>query len=114
MNTNGLSAALIVAANALRLYVGNTLTNVGVDFFGIALPFTNSMFRNGREQKNAAVKALPLRLSVRAGHPFLQFGKIDVSLTAAHETYMRADTTASSFVGPTDTFILTPSVVASY
>jgi hypothetical protein len=114
IQTNVFFAGVIVAANATNPNVANTRTNVGIDFFGIALPFTNSMFRNGVEQKDEAVKALPLRLSVRAGHPFAQFGKIDVSFAAAHNTYMRADTTASSFIVPSDTFVFTPSVVASY
>jgi hypothetical protein len=114
IQTNVFFAGVIVAANTTSPNVANTRTNLGVDFFGIAVPFTNSMFRRGVEQKDEAVKALPLRLSVRAGHPFAEFGKIDVSFTAAHDTYMRSDTTASSFVVPTDTFVFTPSVVASY
>jgi hypothetical protein len=114
IQTNVFFAGVIVAANTTNPNVANTRTNLGADFFGIAVPFTNSFFRNGVEQKDEAVKALPLRLSVRAGHPFLQFGKIDVSLTAEHDTYMRSDTTASSFVVPADTFVLTPSVTASY
>lgn len=114
IQTNVFFAGVIVAANATNPNVADTRTNVGADFFGIAVPFTNSMFRNGVEQKGEAVKALPLRLSVRAGHPFAQFGKIDVSFTTEHNTYMRGDDTAPSFVVPSDTFVFSPSVDASY
>jgi hypothetical protein len=114
IQTNVFFAGVIVAANATNPNVANTRTNLGADFFGIAIPFTNSFFRNGVEQKDEAVKALPLRLSVRAGHPFLQFGKVDVSFTVEHDTYMRSDTTAPSFIVPADTFVLTPSLTSSY
>jgi hypothetical protein len=114
IQTNVFFAGVIVSANATNPNVANTRTNVGLDFFGIAVPFTNSMFRNGVERIDEAVKALPLRLSGRVGHPFAQFGKIDVSLTAEHIIYMRADDTRPSFTVPSDTFILSPSVNASY
>jgi hypothetical protein len=114
IQTNVFFAGVIVAANATNPNVANTRTNVGLDFFGIAVPFTNSMFRNFEEQKGEAVKTLPIRLSTRIGHPFLQFGKVDLNLTVEHDTYMRADDTAPSFVVPSDTFVLSPSVDASY
>jgi hypothetical protein len=94
--------------------VANTRTNVGVDFFGIALPVTSSIYRNGIEQKNEAVKSVPLGLTLRAGHPFLQFGKVDVSLGVSHQTYQRADETAAGFEVPADTFTINPGIDAQY
>ena len=47
IQTNVFFAGVIIAANATNPNVANTRTNVGADFFGIAIPTTNSIFRNG-------------------------------------------------------------------
>ena len=114
LQANVFFAGVIVAANITNPNLANTRTNVGADFFGIAIPFTNSMYRNFVEQKGEAVKALPTNLSLRAGHPFLNFGKIDVSLGLGHITYQRADDTAPGFVVPSDTFNIAPGVSVQY
>jgi hypothetical protein len=114
IQTNVFFAGVVLVANATNPNVANTHTNLGADFFGIALPSTQSLYRNGKEQLGEEVKSLPTRITVRAGHPFLQFGKVDVSLTAEHVTYMRSDNTASSFTVPSDTFVITPSIDGQY
>jgi hypothetical protein len=114
IQTNVFFAGLVLAANATHPNVANTRTNVGADFFGIAVPTTNSMYRFGFEQKGEAVKSLPTNLTLRAGHPFLNFGKADVSLGLTHLTYQRAEDTAPSFAVPSDTFVIRPSIDAQY
>ncbi len=114
IQTNVFFAGIVLVANLTNPNVANTRTNAGLDFFGIALPSTQSFYRNGKEQLGEEVKALPTRLSFRVGHPFLQFGKIDVSLGIEHNTFMRSDNTASSFVIPSDTFVITPTVEGQY
>jgi len=114
IQTNVFFAGVIIAANATHPNVANTRTNVGVDFFGIAVPTTNSIFRNGIEQKGEAVKSVPVNLSLRAGHPFAQFGKVDVSMSVSHLTYQRAQDTAPGFEVPADTFVLSPSIEMQY
>ncbi|MBK5258930.1 MAG: hypothetical protein JJE51_05000 [Thermoanaerobaculia bacterium] len=114
IQTNVFFAGVIVAANATHPNVGNTRTNVGAEFFGIALPFENTMYRSGEEQPGEGVKALPLVLTARAGHPVFTFGKIDLSFTAAHLTYQRAENTEADFEVPSDTFLFGPSVQTQY
>ncbi len=114
IQANVFFAGVVLAANATNPNVANTHTNLGADVFAIALPGTQSLYRNGKEQLGEEVKSLPTRVSVRAGHPFLQFGKVDVSFTVEHDTYMRSDNTASSFIVPADTFVLTPSIDGQY
>jgi hypothetical protein len=114
IQTNVFFAGVIVAANATNPNVHNTRTNLSADFFGIAVPFTNSLFRNGVERTDEAVKTLPIGLTLRAGHPVFQFGKIDVSFNVTHLTYQRADDTAAGYVIPSDTFILNPGIQAQY
>jgi len=114
IQTNVFFAGLVLAANATQPSFMGTRTNVGIDFFGIALPTTSSVYRNGLEQKNESVKAVPASMSIRAGHPFLQFGKVDVTMQVVHRTYQRADDTAPGFGVPSDTFELSPSIDGQY
>jgi hypothetical protein len=114
IQTNVFFAGVVVAANATHPNVGNTRTNVGADFFGIALPVENTMYRNGEERLEETIKTVPVSLTLRAGHPFLQFGKVDISLGIAHFTYQRAEDTAAGFDVPSDTFVLSPSITAQY
>jgi hypothetical protein len=114
IQTNVFFAGVMLAANATHPNVGNTRTNVGADFFGIALPFENVMYRDGVEQPGEAVEVLPALLTLRAGHPVLTFGKVDFSFTTAYMGYGRGEQTASNYAIPSDTFILSPSLSAQY
>ena len=114
IQTNVFFAGVVLVANATNPNVAKTHTNVGLDFFGIAVPTSQSLYRNGQEQLGEEVKSLPTRISVRAGHPFLQFGKVDVSLTVEHDSYQRSDNTAAGFVVPASTFVITPSIDGQY
>ncbi|MDQ3280549.1 MAG: hypothetical protein M3Q69_03970 [Acidobacteriota bacterium] len=114
IQTNVFFAGVVLAANATHPNLGNTRTNVGVDFFGIGIATENKIFRGGLERPNERVKALPMGMYFRAGHPFAQFGKIDVSFGVSHQTYQRAEDTASDFVVPSDTFTFTPGIEVHY
>jgi len=114
IQTNVFFAGVILAANATNPNVANTRTNLGADFFGIAIPTTSSTYRNGREVKSEQVKSLPLNLTLRAGHPFLGFGKVDFSFGINHTTFQRAQDTAPTFEVPADTYVLNPSLDAQY
>jgi hypothetical protein len=114
IQTNVFFAGVVLAANATHPDVGGTRTNVGFDFFGIAVPTENVMFRGGEERPEESVKSVPVGLFMRAGHPFAQFGKIDVSFGVSHQTYQRADDTAADFAVPSDTFIFTPGIELRY
>jgi hypothetical protein len=114
IQTNVFFAGVVLAVNATHPNVGGTRTNVGIDFFGIAIPTESQIYRGGIERPDERVKALPLGAYVRAGHPFAQFGKIDVSFGVSHQTYQRAEDTGSSFAVPSDTFTFTPGVELRY
>jgi len=114
IQTNVFFAGIVVAANATNPNVANTRTNLGADFFGIALPTTNSIYRGGEEQKGEAIKSLPTSLYLRAGHPFLGFGKVDVTFGISHRTYRKADDTAAGFIVQSSTFELAPGIDAQY
>jgi hypothetical protein len=118
IQTNVFFAGVVIAANATHPNVGGTRTNVGADFFGIAVPVSNTMYRPGpdgiEERIDETVKNVPIGLTLRVGHPVFQFGKIDASLGLASATYQRAEDTAPDFVVPSDSFTFSPGVSFTY
>jgi hypothetical protein len=114
IQTNVFFAGVVLAVNATHPNVGGTRTNVGIDFFGIGIPTENTMFRAGIERPEETVKMLPMGMYLRAGHPFAQFGKIDVSFGVSHQTYQRAEETGANFAVPSDTFTFTPGIELRY
>jgi len=114
IQTNVFFAGVVLAANATKPSVFGTRTNIGADFFGIAVPTSNSVYRSGEERVEETVRSLPTSLSLRAGHPVLQFGKIDVSLGLDHAFYSEGDETADGYVIPTDTFTIRPGINGTY
>jgi hypothetical protein len=114
IQTNVFFAGIVLAANATHPNVGGTRTNVGLDFFGIAVPTENTMYRNGIERPEEGVKARPIGLFLRTGHPFAQFGKIDVSFGVSHQTYQGGEDTAETFAIPSSTFTFTPGIELRY
>jgi hypothetical protein len=114
IQTNVFFAGVVIAANATHPNVGGTRTNVGADFFGIAVPTSNTMYRDGEERLEETVKNVPIGLTLRAGHPIFDFGKIDFSLGISSATYQRSEDTAADFVVPSDSFTLSPGVSFTY
>ncbi|HVT43579.1 MAG TPA: hypothetical protein VMT00_04240 [Thermoanaerobaculia bacterium] len=114
LQTNIFFAGVILAANLTDPSFRNSRTSVGADLFGIAIPFENSMYREGEEHRGETVKALPVKLTGRIGRPIFGFGKIDLAVELAHESYQRAEDTAVDFAIPSDTFVITPSLHLRY
>ena len=114
IQTNVFFAGVVLAANATHPNVGGTHTNLGVDFFGIAIPTENQIFRAGIERPEETVKTRPMGVFVRAGHPFAQFGKVDVSFGVSHQSYGRGDDTAPTFQPPSSTLTFTPGIEVRY
>jgi len=114
LQTNVFFAGVIVAANLTDPSFRGTRTNLGADFFGLAIPFENVSYRNGEEVPEESVKALPLNLGTRIGRPIFGFGKIDLAVDFTRVSFQRSETTGSTFSVPSDTFVITPSLHARY
>ncbi|HEV7765749.1 MAG TPA: hypothetical protein VGQ76_12155 [Thermoanaerobaculia bacterium] len=114
IQTNVFFAGVVLAANATHPNVGGTRTNIGFDFFGIAVPTENTMFRGGIERPEEGIKSRPMGLFARIGHPFAQFGKIDVSFGVSHQTYSAGEDTPDTFGIPSSTFTFTPGIELRY
>ena len=81
--------------------------DLGADAFGVAIPFTETEYRFGREFKAGSVKHLPEYLAVNMGHPIGTYLKASLILGAQYDNYKSTSDTAPNFVVPVDTFTLT-------
>jgi hypothetical protein len=86
MQSNVFFAGVVLAANLHKPNAFGTRTNIGGDMFGIAVPTTNTIFRNGEETPEEEVKSVPIFIAGRIGHPVLGFGKLDLSVGVSHQT----------------------------
>jgi hypothetical protein len=83
-----------------------TRFDLGADVFGVALPFTETEYRFGREFKGGSVKHLPEYLAVNFGHPLGTYLKASGILSARYDAYKTSSDTAPDFVVPVDTTTL--------
>lgn len=114
IQANVFFAGVVLAVNATDPSFMGTRTNLGADFFGMAIATENSIYRDGVKVEDETVKTLPMLFATRVGHPFLTFGKADLTLAVSHTSFQRAEDTASNFVVPSDTFTINPGVDVSY
>jgi hypothetical protein len=114
MQTNVFFAGVILAASFADASFLDSRAAVGLDTFALAIPFENTMFRNGEQSKGETVERQPFSINARISRPFGSFLNLDASMAATWVGFGRADDTAPDFVLPTDTWILSPSVGIRY
>ncbi|MDQ2979164.1 MAG: hypothetical protein M3R62_08080, partial [Acidobacteriota bacterium] len=78
--------------------------DVGVDVFGVALPFSETNYRNGEEVTSEKIKHLPEFMQVNLGHPIGPYLKASLGVFTSWNNYQRDADTGPDFVTPVDTF----------
>jgi hypothetical protein len=76
--------------------------DVGADVFAIAVPVTDSLFRNGKEDKTQDVKQLPANVGFKIGHPIGNFVKVRAEYDLLYFGYKKSSDTEKGFVIPSD------------
>jgi len=104
---------LLVASAAQPRLFGSRF-DVGASAFALAVPFTDTFYRNGREVKAEAVKQLPANVGFKLGHPLGNFVKIDGEYQILYFHYGKADGAAKDFVLPSDNFTHSFSLQTSF
>lgn len=114
LQANVFFAGVVMSASVADPSFLGSRISAGIDTFALAIPFENTMTRNGEKIEAESVMNRPLALGLRAGHPFLQFGKIDFAVGLNWQHFERADDTAEEFVIPNDTLMIVPGVDIRY
>lgn len=97
---NVLFGGALLTANIAEPRLFGSRFDIGANAFAIALPLTDTIYRNGKEIKDEAVKQRPATFSLRLGHPLGNFVKIGAEYEALYFHFAEADDTAKSFVVP--------------
>ncbi len=88
--------------------------DAGAQVFAIAVPSTDTFFRDGHEQKGEDIKQLPANVSFKLGHPIGNFVKVDGEYQISYSHYGKVDTTAKDFVLPSDNLTHSFSLTTSF
>jgi hypothetical protein len=88
--------------------------DAGAQVFAIAVPTTDTFFRDGREIKGEDIRQLPANVSFKLGHPIGNFVKIAGEYEILYTHFKTADTTAKDFVLPSDNLTHSFSLTTSF
>ena len=80
-----------------------TRFDLGADIFGVAIPFSQTNYRNGEEVVSEKIKHLPEFFQVNLGHPIGPYFKASLGLFTQWDNYQRDSDTGPNFVTPVDT-----------
>jgi hypothetical protein len=96
-------AGVLLFANYTDPSFLGTRFDLGVDAFGVAIPFSETSYRNGEEIVSEKIKHLPESVQVNLGHPIGPYFKASLGLFSQWDNYQRDSDTGPDFVTPVDT-----------
>lgn len=110
VQTNVFFAGVILAASLSDSSFAGTKNALGVDVFGLAIPFENTIYRDGEENPAETVETQPFAINTILSRQVGAFTNLSASLTTTYVRFNDADDTDPAFVVPTDTWVITPAV----
>lgn len=90
----------LLTANIAEPRLFGSRFDAGANAFAIAIPLTDTIYRDGKEIKEEAVEQRPATFSLRLGHPLGNFVKIGAEYEALYFHFGQADDASKSFVVP--------------
>lgn len=107
------AGALLVADVAEPRLFGSRF-DAGVDLFALAVPTTDTLYRDNREVNEEDVEQRVGSVGFKLGHPLGNFVKLNAEYEILPLSYGKADDTADEFVLPTDNLLHAFELSASY
>jgi hypothetical protein len=105
---------VLLIGNIAQPRVFGSRFDAGAQVFALAVPFTDTLYHNGKEIKDEAVKQLPANVGFRLGHPIGNFVKVSGEYQILYFHYGSADTTGKGFVLPSSNYTHSLSLETSY
>src|SRR5262249_24746243 len=97
-------AGVLMTANYTDPGIGGSRFDLGTSLFGVAIPFGDVSYRNGKEVPAEKIKHLPAAFQVNIGHPIGPYLKLSLGLITKWDNFQRHSDTGPNFVTPVDTF----------
>ena len=98
-----LFAGVLAAGNIQRPRIGNTPLDASVDFFAIAVPSNDRIYRTGGEQPSERLLTWPLTAGGNLGWQYTPFQKAAVQYQFRFDGFIKDRDTAETFVPPPST-----------
>jgi hypothetical protein len=107
-------AGALLTVNAAQPRLFGSRFDFGGDLFAVAVPFTDTLFRDDEEVHDEEVERRPASASLKLGRPIGQFTKLGLTYRVNRFDFSRTDDTADDFVLPADHFVHNLSLDARY
>ena len=114
VQTNVFFAGVILSASFADASLLGSRNAIGLDTFALAIPFENTIYRNGETSKGETVETQPFSIQGRISRPIGSFLNLSATMAATWVGFGEAEDTAAGYVLPTDTWVLSPSVGARF
>jgi len=98
-----LFGGVLIAGNVQRPKLGATPFDASVDFFAIAVPSSDRLYRDGGEAAAERVLTWPLSSGLNLGWQATPYQKATLQYQVRFDAYVRDRTTAETFQPPTST-----------
>jgi hypothetical protein len=98
-----LFGGVLVAGNVQRPKLGSTPFDANVDFFAIAVPSSDRLFRDGVEADEERVLTWPMSTGLNVGWQATPYQKATLRYELRFDAYVRDRTTAATFQPPSST-----------
>jgi hypothetical protein len=98
-------AGALLVASASEPRVAGSRFDLGGELFAIAVPFTDNLYRQGKELVDEQVKLRPATFSIKLGHPLGNFVTTTLEYGLFYSAFGRNNNTASQFTLPSDNLL---------
>jgi len=107
-------AGALLTANMAQPRLFGSRFDFGGSAFALAVPFTDTLYRNGKDVTQEDVKLRTANAAVKIGHPIGDFVKLSLEYQALLFNYSKTKDTASNFVEPSDNITHSVEGTASF
>jgi len=114
MQANLFFAGILAVGNLADPTFLGSRWDAGLDLFALAIPFTNTLYRDGAESPTEDVEARVANVGFKLGRPLGSFVKLNLDYSLGLRNYSEAGNTAEEFVVPEDHLLHTLSLSARY
>jgi hypothetical protein len=94
----------LLTANYTDPSLGGGRFDLGADLFGVAFPFGDVAYRDGKEVPDEKIKHLPAVFQVNVGRPIGPYLKTSLGIFTRWDNFQRDEETGPRFITPVDTF----------
>jgi hypothetical protein len=98
-------AGALLVASASQPRLAGSRFDLGGELFAIAVPFTDNLYLQGKEQVDEEVKVRPATFSLKLGHPLGDFVTANFEYGLLYSAYSRNSNTSSQFTLPSDNLL---------